>query len=479
MPSVMNSLREYGIKKIDKNVNKIIVLLEDKNYVLLNDNYLYLKSFNLFLTYNEKCIELINIIENESHSYYLDEIGNISCLTINEKGTKLFVGFTNGIINQYKIKKISKKSTVDESEYIIPIFPSQLIETSIEYKNIYNYEIFLNNNSCYDADDDDIRIYLKKIKKNYFSYNDPHFPKKINLLSLNEYHNILLALDESNLIFIISLNNDFKLMHVSHFLTNLHYNMKEILPLSWNGDFIIYSPFTVNLFSINGIPLCQLNLFDKIYEDLYSITCCKAVFIYDVILFTAHKDGFIIIWTIKNKNRNENFEERISYVYNRKKSKFFLPEYSYGYNIKPNRYNESKMSEYELQRKFEIVSKINYNEDTKTYFNFMKMSHDLDYMILVDNKTNIYILKNKEEKSHIKKSIYKLKSKNICYNCNKNLIDTGIRPTLIDSSFNNNQIDNNSYKVFDIDKNNNNIDKVICEECKQKLEHTENYLYNF
>ena len=113
-------------------------------------------------------------------------------------------------------------------------------------------------------------------------------------------------------------------MHISHFLTNIHYKMKEIIPLSWNGDFIIYSSYTVNLFSINGIPLCQLNLFDKIYEDLNSITCCTAVFIYDVILFTAHKDGYIIIWKVKNKNRTEKFDERISYIYNRKKSKFFI-----------------------------------------------------------------------------------------------------------------------------------------------------------
>ena len=472
LPSIMSALREYGIKNIDNNnINKIKELLEDKNYLLLNNNYYYLNNYNLFLTYSEKCIELINIMENESYSYYLDEIGNISCLTINEKGTKLYVGFSNGIINQYNIKKLPKKLIIDESDYIAPIFPSQLNETSIEYKNIYFHEIFLKNKSYYN-ENEEVKIYLKKIKKNNFSYNDPHTPKKIKLLSLNEYHNVLIALDESNLLFIISLNNNFKLMHISHFLTNIYYKMKEILPLSWNGDFIIYSPFTVNLFSINGIPLCQLNLFDKIYEDLYSITCCKAVFIYDVILFTAHKDGYIIIWKIKNKNRSEIFEERISYVYNGKKSKFFLPEYSYGYNIKPNRYNEGKMGEYELQRKFEIVSKINYNEDTKTYFTFMKMSNDLNYMILFDNKRNLYILKNKEEKSNIKKSIHKNKLKNACYNCNKYLIDTGIRPTLIDSTFNNNQIDNFS-------NNNNNIDKVICEECKQKLEHTENYLYNF
>ena len=268
-------------------------------------------------------------------------------------------------------------------------------------------------------------------------------------------------------------------MHISHFLTNMHYKMKEIIPLSWNGDFIIYSSYTVNLFSINGIPLCQLNLFDKIYEDLNSITCCTAVFLYDVILFTAHKDGYIIIWKVKNKNRTEKFDERISYIYNRKKSKFFLPEYSYGYNIKPNRYNEGKMSEFELQRKFESVNKINCSEEPKACYYFMKMSINLDYMILFDNKKNLYILKSKEE-GHSKKSVHKSKMKNVCYNCNKNLIDTGIRPTLLNSKTTLFENISFSFENISIEKeNNNNTDKVICEECKQKLEHTENYLYNY
>lgn len=324
-------------------------------------------------------------------------------------------------------------------------------------------------------DNEDIRICLKKINKNNFTYNNPHIPKKINIIALNEYHNILIVLDESNLFYIISLNNNLKLMHTNHFLTNTHCKMKEIIPLSWNGDFIIYSSYSIYLFSINGIPLCQLNLFEKIYEDLHSITCCKAVFLYDVILFTAHKDGSIIIWKLKNKNITEKFEERISYVYNRKKSKFFLPEYTYGYNSKHNRCNEGKIREYELQRKFEILSKVNVGE-SKTYFSFMKMSNYLNYMILIDNKSNLYILTNKEKEDN-KKNLHKNKNKDTCCNCNKSLIDTGIRPTLLTAKTALGSFEINTFET--IENECNNIDNVICEECKQKLEHTENYLYDY
>ena len=470
LPSIMNSLGDSHEKNID--YNKILKIIEEENnFILLNINYRYLNKFNLILTYDKKCIELINIIDNEASFYFLNEIGDISSLTINEQGDKIFVGFSNGIINQYKIVNILSKSEVNESDYIDRIFPSQLNKESEEYKNIYynnmiDFHNFININ--------EIEVCLKLISQNNFTNNNPHYPKKIKLLSLNEFHNVLIALDELNLLYIISLNNNSKLMHISHFLTNIHYKMKEILTLPWNGDFIIYSSYSVYLFSINGIPLCQLNLFDKIHENLYNITCCKAVFINEITLFTGHKDGSIIIWKINNKNTTEKFEERISFVFNSKKSKFFLPEYSYGYNSKHNRYNEGKINEYELQRKFEIVSKICLNKESQNYINFMKMSKNLDYMILFDNEKNLYVLfSNLDDIS--KNNIVKKKSKDKCSNCNKKLIDQGIRPTLV--NINEDLCENNSFEI--IGEENSHDKDVICEECKQKLQHTENFLYNY
>ena len=470
LPSIMNSLKDNHEKDID--YNKIIKIIEEENnFILLNINYRYLYKFNLILTYNKKCIELINIINNEAYFYYLNEIGDISSLIINEQGDKMFVGFSNGIINQYKIVNILSKEKVNESDYIYTICPSQLTKESEEFKNIYynnmiDFHNFINNNET--------KIYLKLISQNNFTNNNPHYPQKIKLLSLNEFHNVLIALDELNLLYIISLNNNSKLMHISYFLTNIHYKMKEILPLPWNGDFIIYSSYSVYLFSINGIPLCQLNLFDKIHENLYNITCCKAVFINEITIFTGHKDGTIIIWKINNKNTTEKFEERISFVFNSKKSKFFLPEYSYGYNSKHNRYNEGKINEYELQRKFEIVTKICINKESQNYITFMKMSKNLDYMILFDNEKNLYVLfSNLDDIS--KNNFAKKKSKDKCSNCNKKLIDQGIRPTLV--NINGSLCENNSFEI--IDEESNNDKDVICEECKQKLQHTENFLYNY
>ena len=483
LESIMSTLEESHTKYMD--INKIIKILEEeKNFIILNKSYKYLKNSNLFLTYNTKCIEITKICENESYKYsfFLNEIGDISCLTMNEKGTKLYVGFTNGKINEYKIiRKLQFKMDNDEANYIIPS-NTEVDKTWSEYQNIFKTEENLSNFFPF-KENNNFRIYLKPITINFFSYNNPHIPRKINILSLNEYHQVLIALDESNFIYIISLNNNYKLMNISRFLSNIHCKMKEILPLSWNGDFFIYSSYTINLFSINGVPLCQLNLFEKIYENMYSITCCKAFFLYDIILFTAHKDGTLVIWKIKNKNVSEKFDERISYIFNDKKSKAFLPEYAYGFNIKNIRYNKFKITDYELQRKFEIINIINDYQKTNTYFNFMKMSTDLDYMILMDNQKNLFILSTQNEKT--KKNIPKSKNKDRCYNCNKKLIDVGIRATLIDPHFLDNLNENNFSESENVENDNinensksdSNIEKFICEECKQILIHTENYLY--
>ena len=113
----------------------------------------------------------------------------------------------------------------------------------------------------------------------------------------------------------------------------------------------------------------------------------------------------------------------------------------------------------------------------------MKMSNDLDYMILMDNQKNLFILSTQNEKT--KKNIPKSKNKDRCYNCNKKLIDVGIRATLIDPHFLDNLNENNFSESENVENDNinenaksvGNIEKFICEECKQILIHTENYLY--
>ena len=75
-------------------------------------------------------------------------------------------------------------------------------------------------------------------------------------------------------------------MHIIPYFSKDYYNyqyiFKDIIPLYNNGEFLIYSSISIHLFSINGIPICELNLLEKEYEQISDITYCAAAFIYDV-----------------------------------------------------------------------------------------------------------------------------------------------------------------------------------------------------
>ena len=475
LPSLMNYSEEKNNSKMNK--EKLIKSLDDdENYIILKKNYFFLSKYCLFLTYDKKGIELINLKEKDYRSYLLKENTEISCLTINSNGTRIFVGFSDGIINQYKIKKLNLTSLnekIIEDSYINAKLQYQLEPNFKAYEDIFinSKDNFFKNENWYNKN-----IGLELISENNFNENNPHLYKRINLLALNESHNILIALDEANIIYIISLNNNCKLMHKNIYLSKSHFKMKEIIPLQSNGDFIIYSSYSVYLFSINGVPLCSLNLFEKEYQDLHIITCCRAVFIYDVTLFTAHKDGSIKIWKMLNKNVDDDFESQ---------NKHFLKEYLYTYNFRNYMNSGINIREIELQRKFEEIACKNLpnpkkNKIYNNYVTFMKISNNLDFMILIDNEKNMYILNNNDNTERKMSFIQKFISKPCCDNCGKELIDDfGIRPSLIGAKFDDDNSLNGLSKSYTIKKQSNKKKNIICKDCEEKLRHTENYLYTY
>ena len=193
-------------------------------------------------------------------------------------------------------------------------------------------------------------------------------------------------------------------MHIIDFIYEYPKKIKDIIPLPFYGDCLIYTSLNVYLFNINGVPLCELNLLNKENNEISKIKYVTGYFIYDVILFTAHGDGAIYIWKVKNRSTFENYNERISYIYNNNNTKSFLSEYNYAYNLYYYEYNNKNkkennncycdnkiINEYELQRKFDLVVRIKIKEDPII---FMKMSRNMNYMLVLDKKMNIYILSN-------------------------------------------------------------------------------------
>ena len=456
---------------------------------------------NIILQYNKRIIKILYNNYNAYSYYCLNEIGNISVIVCNQKGNKLYIGFDNGNIIRYKIKLIKKYNTTIEPNCIYPF------KNYIPFNNANNSKrkttgSFKKKNG--DSNNINNIIIFEKIQNNNFTINNPHIPHKIKKLSLDEENNILIALSSFNIIYIISLNNNFKLMHIIPYYSKKYYNynykIKGILPISNNSEFIIYSSISVHLFSINGIPICELNLLDKVYNHISKITYCVVVFIYDVILFTGHKNGSIYIWKVKNKNRLENFKERASYIYNNKNSKSFLPEYDYGYSFNFNK----NIKDFELQRKFDIVNKI--DKGLNYPIKYMKMNNDMSYMIVIYENKNISIVTDiEEDNTNINNdngyllSINK-KKKIYCYVCGKETDDSCCRVEYITSNSNHkNEESDNGFEIIDniniineIEDNDKKEDEkkkeenkkpedftYLCDECKQILDHTENYLYNY
>ena len=550
----VNDKNNYIINQKNNNPLKIINILEKVNkFVILGTGYYFLgKNYDYILSYNDEFLEIINYKYDLYFCYYLNEFNSISTLITNEKGNKIYIAFNNGNIIEYKV-------TYEEEEYlneyknrnkniIYPIIKSNFINKfNKNFNDIYFYDLKEENINKkvnpIKRTDTKIKnqkkqkgarsgtpsiIILEKNLDNNFTFNNPHIPEKIIKIKLNEENKVLIAITVSNIIYLISLNNKFKLMHIITYYSNYkyQYKIKDIIPLSLTGDFLIYSSITVHLFSINGVPLCELNLLDKVHESLTKIESCRAAFLYDIILFTGHENFSIIIWKVKNKNMLQNFNERVSYLYNNNKSKFFLNEYYYNYDfdLDDKTYNYN-IQECELRRKFEIVSQIKMEDNlNKLSIKYMKLSQDMSYMIILDNKKDIYILSNfddyKEEFTSSNNNLivntnnnnifgYFKEKKMYCISCCKEIKGDYYRASRFQSFSNflseeidNNNISNNSEEDLYSEKNDNEIstnsnqnnindkeeeeetnDKektnYICEECKLKLINTESYLYNY
>jgi hypothetical protein len=122
LKTIMNALsNEYSNKNI--NMKKLANTFEkDCKFNILDKKTLYLgdKKNNIILQYNKQIIK-IKYNNNDSSYYCLNEIGNISKIIANEKGTKLYIGFDNGNIKVYKILFIDILTQFSsDSKYIYP-----------------------------------------------------------------------------------------------------------------------------------------------------------------------------------------------------------------------------------------------------------------------------------------------------------------------------------------------------------------------
>ncbi len=453
LSSLINSLN----KKNDEVEN---FFGDNKIYAVITKGNIFCgKKKKKYLTFHEKYLILVKPLKNKIYNYFIGENTNITSITCNDKGNKIYVGFENGNIKEYQVKKNLNNVNIEPLKITkdpIGLLTYERNDYFIISKNSLNLSPKKKDNII---DDTSKKIYIYYTG---FSFNFPNSP--IKLLKLNEAFNILISIDTSNTINLISINNNFQLLHNVKYLTNTKQSIKDIIIIPSNGDFLVYTSLTVYLFSINGIPLSVLYLTDKAFDYLSPITFCTAVSLYDVVLFLSHKGGYISIWKVVNRDQNENLFERTSHNFNQKTSKYFLNDYNYGYNINDK---AEKKGESELIRKFDMIIRIEYdsddffNKDKNIYFNFMKMSYDMSYLILIDNKNDFYILNCVKNKKEINDTLKKMLVEGFCVICKRDLAERVSRMS-----------QNNLIFQKEEDRN-------ICDDCRKHLTRCDNLLYGY
>ena len=486
--SVMNVLNNEYNNNQKINYQKLIDSLEkESKFIFLGKKSILLGDTNnkIFLSYNKKIIRIINNCYNTISLYYFNETGNISSIISNNKGSKLIIGFDNGYIIQYKIKLIyeNNEDFPNDSDYIYPFKK----KSNIPLNNSINFSksktASLSKIKKGDGEQAPIIILQKINSNNNFMTNNPHIPYKIKKLNLDEKNNILIAYTSNNIIYLISLNHNFKLMHIISYFTKSNFDsnfkLKNIITFSDIGDFLVYSSYSIHLFSINGVPLCELNIL-KAQKNIPKISYCTAIFSGDIILFSGHVDGTIIIWKLKTKKNNTQNNE-------------FLSEYKYNYSFD---FNLKNIKNYKLRRNFEILKIIEQSDDMKIPIKFMKISNDMNYIIIINKRENIFILYGKEETNENKENNNEKinsiineekKEKFVCQICQKEYekISDEVNNN-IESDKQKDDITRRKSSNFEIIDKNEIIDKIlegdnledknICLNCLKLLE---NFLYNF
>ena len=195
---MMNALNEVNkIKVYKKNPIKVKKKLCDaerkKNkYTILGDKCQFLgKKVDNVIKFYKKYIKIIDIKNCFISCFYLNEISNITCLTTNEKGNKIYVGFENGSIFEYKIKD----NIISNHNVIYPFYEINIKSEELINENIFdlNYMSNTNNNEKQNNEKFFNSIALLKNIDNDFNLNNPYIPEEITCIKINEVYNVLIA----------------------------------------------------------------------------------------------------------------------------------------------------------------------------------------------------------------------------------------------------------------------------------------------
>lgn len=490
-----------------------------KYFVIVNKGKKILGTkYKMYISFHDNVLTIVKPKHNLIYEFKLsDENSDITSVISNGKGNKIVVGFENGNIVEYKLKIKSNTYVIKEEsnavvtgmsdkkqkkEKVIETRPKgkkleHNIDPKISFSHFNNNEYILfntkvkvnaeqnqNEHSNNTSSSSDKNSNTRKHKYYYLSStgNKSTIPSfSIIFLALNEPNSLLIASDSKNKIYLYNYYS-FSLLNTIDFLLHNPYPLKDILPIKSTGDFIVSTFLSVTLFSLNGVPLAELNLTDKVYLSLSPITSTEVACLTDVTLFTGHKNGNLIIWKVKNKDVNSQFDQRLSFQYNQFSSKSFLEEYKYAY--KKNRIEN--LEEYELKRKFDIIITMNMSEIATSPLIYMKLSFDMTDMVIFDKEQKVYMLtgnlkdnilnqESPQKPPEEDNDIFNFDTAKLCKCCGKEISDSFEER---ESMFNDNIIERGQEEEK-VKITNKETDDNLCEECSQVLNNSDYFLYGY
>lgn len=362
-----------------------------------SDHYLIGPRYTSVLSHSQKSIYIIDPCNSYALEFRLNEPEIINVSIPSSNGKYIIIGLANGSIIKYR-----KRINYDKSIVYPQLYPKEQKQKNqlkknkneiIEPKIIYLGEENNNAIDCFRTDEQLNKIENKCSKSQYTLYylieeNISSWQlSSITKLSLCESQSLLIAIDQLSNVYLYDFNS-FKLLYQFNFIkmTQSKEKIKLITIIYQNGDFILGTKTSLHLFTINGVYIGYMSIYDRDLRSISPITSIEAIFHFSTFVFTGHSDGSLLIWEIKAAALNIDKQESKQSPFLSSQFQHLYPSYHFRYN---SSYNKEIDFNSHLNQRFDLAKKYNCNQNKLIY---LKLSDDLMHLFIINNKKELFSL---------------------------------------------------------------------------------------
>ena len=347
-----------------------------------------------------------------------------------------------------------------------------------------------------------INLNIDNISNNYFIFykNETNIKPKKDFTKGTSYYKLSKIISDNDINSKISLMNicdSFSIIIVIDIFNNIHikdmYSLKTLhfIPLNkitksenkilsikisnQTGDFIIVIPDKIIFFNINGVIISILDISEDIINgNLSPITICEIKYLKyiesDIILFTGHLNGNIILWKLNLDNKESEIGTDV-FMDNNKNSNLkieneeYLDMYRYCYDDNYLLLNKKKNVKTKL-----VFLKLIICDSFENPIKYFKFTEDLIFLV-VDNHNNLYFFEYEEYLDELKKT------KKIIKNCTQ--CGSSIKNSKIFCQYCNQKLCSKCKIEIEIPELFLKSLKSVCEECAKTISNTNKIFYEF